>query len=109
MQLTSSAGREQHVELARVGSFRDLVRKPDQVVGGVAHGGYDRDDAVAGVAGLADAAGDAHDRLESASELPPYFCTISAKNGLRYVVRSCRRPAGPGHRERRSWSARDDK
>ena len=58
------AGREQHVELAAGGVGRDLLRRGQQLVGGVAHRGDDDDDVVALLAGAHDALGHLFELLD---------------------------------------------
>ena len=52
------ADRDQHVQLAGHGARRDLVREPDQLVGRIAHGREDGDDAVSGLASRDEPLGD---------------------------------------------------
>src|SRR5690606_40607995 len=67
------AGRQQHVELARMatpGVLRNLTGECGEVVGGVAHCGDDHDDVVARLLLPGDALRDAQDPLRR-----PYRCT----------------------------------
>ena len=57
------AGREQDVELARVGLVGDRRGEAEQLVGGVAHRGHDDDEVAAGGALAGDPAGDALDAV----------------------------------------------
>jgi hypothetical protein len=57
------AGAEEDVHLARVGFGGDLVGVVDELVGGVAHGGDDGDDVIAGIGAALDARGDVLDAL----------------------------------------------
>ncbi len=56
-------GREQHVELARIGHGRDLGRHREQIVGGVSHRGDHDHDVVAALASMHDPIGDGLDAL----------------------------------------------
>src|SRR5690606_16076935 len=57
-------GGEQHVELPLVPVGADLGGQVEQLVGGVAHGGHDDGDLVAGAVGLHDALRHASDRVD---------------------------------------------
>ena len=59
------AGREEHVELARVRLVGDRSGQAEQLVRGVAHGGHDDDQVVAGRSLARDPAGDPLDAVRT--------------------------------------------
>jgi hypothetical protein len=67
------AGREQDVELARVGLVRDRRGKAEQLIGRVAHRGDDHDQVVAGRTLACDAPGDALDPVGVGDRRPTEF------------------------------------
>lgn len=80
-------GREQDIELAGVGAWRQSSGEVDEAVGFAAHRRDHDHDLVFERAGRADLRGDPRMRSISPTDVPPNFCTMSVTAGGPPTVR----------------------